>query len=382
MASIAEQRIPGRHGIDAAAWPIAIMLGLAGILALYLSYAEASPFYVMTGAVLLIAALTLGIQLRRRARAPAVDGTALMHAIADSLPQALVVRNERGEVVFSNKTAQQAPGKSAAGMTRFPWRDADGRLLGWVEMGSAERHAATEPLLSEQDVESLIVQRTEQMRELIAHAERCHEEEKRLLARRVHGELGSSLTALSLHLAMLSRQLPDTPAVQERVREMKQFLGAAANVSRQIQSGLRPDKLELFGMKAAIEDLADSVSQSSGMAFHLDLPEEPLSCPSLEIALYRMLEQVLENVARHAYATRVDIMMKQAQGQLMVEVRDNGVGFDPRETVAGAYGLCSLRERTLALGGHAAIHSAPGQGARVCIRLPLPARAEALQAVS
>src|SRR5690606_1306639 len=229
MASIAEQRIPGRHGIDAAAWPIAIMLGLAGILALYLSYAEASPFYVMTGAVLLIAALTLGLQLHRAARPPAVDCRALMHAIADSLPQALVVRNERGEVVFSNKTAQQAPGKPTAGMTRFPWRDADGRLLGWVEMGSAERHAATEPLLSEQDVESLIVQRTEQMRELIAHAERCHEEEKRLLARRVHGELGSSLTALSLHLAMLSRQLPDTPAVQERVREMKQLLGAAAN---------------------------------------------------------------------------------------------------------------------------------------------------------
>lgn len=179
MASIAEQRIPGRHGIDAAAWPIAIMLGLAAVLALYLGYAGASVLYAVTGAVLLIAALTLGIQVRRRARAPAIDGTALMHAIADSLPQAVVARNERGEVVFSNKIAQQAPGKPAAGMTRFPWRDAKGRLLGWVEMGITERHAATsEPLLSEQDVESLVVQRTEQMRELIAHAERCHEEEK------------------------------------------------------------------------------------------------------------------------------------------------------------------------------------------------------------
>src|SRR5690606_24924537 len=175
MASIAEQRIPGRHGIDAAAWPIAIMLGFAGILALYLGYAEASPFYAVTAAVLLIAALTFGIQVHRRSRAPAVDGTALMHAIAGSLPQARVVRNEKGEVGFSIETAPQAPGKPAAGMTRFPWRDADGRLLGWVEMGGAEREAAAESLLSEQDVESLVVQRTEQIRELIAHTEGCHE---------------------------------------------------------------------------------------------------------------------------------------------------------------------------------------------------------------
>ncbi len=242
-----------------------------------------------------------------------------------------------------------------------------------------EEMAGLPPLL-EARVENLVAQRTAQARELIAYMEACREQEKKALARKLHGDLGSSLTAMSLHLAMLSRQLPDTPAVQHRIKEIKALLASAADVSRQIQAGLRPEKLELFGLKAAIEELADSVSQSSGIAVALQLPPQEMSfSSSLEIALYRMLELVLGNVAQHAYATRVDIVMEETAGRVTLQVIDNGVGFDLRETQAGAYGLHSLRERARYLGGQAEIQAAPGKGTKVSISLPLARQPDALQ---
>ncbi len=386
MASIAEHRMHGREGMDRVASSIAFMLGLSALLMLYQAYADLSSLNVAAGAFMLAAALTMGWQAHRRSREASTDSTAMMRALAEALPQAVTIRNAKGDLLFANSAAQNTNDRQAAAVTaqRFPWCAADGRLLGWVEVnaeaGSCADHV---PALSEHDVECRVAQRTTQVRELMAHVETCREEEKKALARKVHGELGSSLTAISIHLAILSRQLPETPALHERLKEMKALLGSAAEVMRQIQSGLRPDKLELFGLNTAIEELADSVSQSSGIAFNLDLPEESPSYPShLEIAAYRMLEQVLDNVAQHAYATRVNIALEEKEGQLKIVVSDNGVGFNPHETPSGAYGLCSLRERVAYLGGQAEILSAPGKGTRISISLPAQCELDALQLAS
>lgn len=386
MASLAEHRMHGRDGMDRGASFITFMLGLSALLMLYQAYADLSSLNVAAGAFMLAAALTMGWQSHRRSRKACADTAAMMRAIAEALPQAVTIRNVSGELLFANSAAQNTNDRHAATATakRFPWRAADGRLLGWVEV-NAEAGSCADYVsgLSERDVERLVAQRTTQVRELIAHVETCREEEKKALARKVHGELGSSLTAISIHLAILSRELPETPALHERIKEMKALLGSAAEVTRQIQSGLRPDKLELFGLNTAIEELADSVSQSSGIAFKLDLPEESPSYPShLEIAAYRMLEQVLDNVTQHAYATRVNIALQEKDGQLKIVVSDNGVGFDPHETPSGAYGLCSLRERAAYLGGHAEILSAPGKGTQVSISLPAQCERDALQLAS
>jgi signal transduction histidine kinase len=405
VASIAEQRVHSRSSIDMAASAVAVILGFSGLLVFYYGYGEFTDIALPAATVMLLAALAIGVQGYRRSKEENRDTGMMMRAIAESLPHPVVVRNAEGGILFSNAAARNMLHRSHAAasmppgfspcqlesdaiepasevassspvvpvMKRLPWRSSKGGLLGWIEMpAGAEGALSLAPAFSEQELEALVVQRTAEVRELMAHIESCREEERKAIARRLHGDLGSALTALSMHLAILSRQVPDQLALHARLQQMKEMLSAAHDTARRIQSGLRPDKLDLFGMKSAVEDLADSLSQSTGIACTLHFPENMPAYPShLEITLYRMLEEALQNITQHAYATQVDISLQEEGGCLALSVRDNGVGFSLHDLPANAHGLRSLREKAAYLGGRAVIQSAPGEGACISFMLPV-----------
>lgn len=407
MALLADIRLPSRSSIDMAASAIAAILGLSGLLMFYHGYAGFPELALPAGAGLVLAALVVGAQGYRRTQARHLEdvdeGIAMMRAIADALPDAVTVKNLKGELVFANAAARskisvlapsrsssavcaEGPGRSsetapmeqAGTEKRLPWRDRHGQLLGWMEICSASQVAASMPALVPQvGIEAAVEQRTAQVRELLADMETSREDERKALARRVHGDLGSSLTALSMHLAILSRHLPDDEVFRERMKQMKDLLNAAAKTTRGIQSTLRPDKLDLFGLKVAVEDLADQLSDSTGIACELHFPDEPVTYSArLEIAFYRMLEEALRNITSHAYATQVDITLDDDADYVSLCIRDNGVGFSPADVPAGAHGLCRIRERAAYLGGSLSIHSSPGLGTTLCIRLPRQLRPE------
>lgn len=419
MASLADISMHGRSSIDLAASAIAAILGLSSIMMFYHGYSGFPEIAMPAGAGLLLASLVIGAQGYRRKRTDKKyedDAGTVMRAIADTLPDAVIVRDLDGEVVFANAAARRASvdgawasvvantrggdnhrllhgsdvnavqmqpagtDASAAGI-QMPWRDMAGRLLGWIEIGTKPQRAV--PAMAEfhrtdlkaADLEALVAERTTQVRELMAHLEASREEERRAIAQKLHGELGGSLTALSMHLAMLSQSLPGDVVVRERIKQMKELLNSAAATTRNIQSALLPDKLELFGLQAAVEELAAQMSDDTGIACELHFPEMTGSSSAVsEMALYRMLEEALRNITRHAYATEVCISLEEAEDSLSLCVRDNGVGFSPADLPHGAHGLCRMRERVVYLGGSLMVHSAPGQGTTVEITLPKQAR--------
>lgn len=413
MASIAEQRLQSRNVADIAVPAVALALGIGAVLAFYYSDTGLSGVALAAATVMLMSALAIGVQGYRRRKEENADTGEMMRAIAETLPHPIILRNVEGEVLYSNAAARTLlQGRGACGepvnhasdqakssitaiksgaaapelsaMQRLPWRSGKGSLLGWVEMPARTGGESRQiPLPSEEDLENLVAQRTAEVRELLSHIESCREEEKKALARSLHGDLGSSLTALSMHLAILSRQVEDQPVLHARLQQMKELLSATHDTARRIQSDLRPDKLDLFGMRAAVEDLADSVSQSTGITCNLHLPDEMPACSAhVEITLYRMLEEALRNVTRHAYATQVDISFEEKGAFLTLCVRDNGVGFSLQEMPADAHGLRSLREKAAYLGGRVVAQSAPGEGACISFVLPALQQAEALPQAS
>jgi signal transduction histidine kinase len=221
-------------------------------------------------------------------------------------------------------------------------------------------------------LERLVKERTAEVSELIGHIETTREEEKRAIARELHDDLGSALTALSMHFAILFQKLPPDSPLTERAQQIKALLSTVTQTTRRIQVGLRPDKLDIFGVKTAISEQCLEFEKYSGVICRVDLPDEELSwAPETEIGLYRMVQEGLNNVAKHAHATQVQVTLDDSEDGIVLTIRDNGDGFAP-DTPAHklTHGLRGMRERAQYLGGTFSVRSAPGQGCTVTIRLP------------
>ncbi len=215
------------------------------------------------------------------------------------------------------------------------------------------------------------------LRELSASVVEAREEERRRIARELHDELGQRLTALKMDLSILAGST-DPQAVDERIRGMLATLDDTVASVRRISADLRPMMLDDLGLNAAIEWLARDATQRMGVAVTLQLGDaDPPVDERVATAVYRMVQEALTNVARHAQATGVQVTLRAGAGELVLTVQDNGIGFsaDALER-EGSFGLMGLRERALMLGGRMEVGNVPGSGGRVTITLPLhPARA-------
>jgi PAS domain S-box-containing protein len=210
------------------------------------------------------------------------------------------------------------------------------------------------------------------LRRLSASMVQAREDERRRIARELHDELGQRLTALKMELSSLGAEGAGSVRA-DRIDAMLEMVDDTVATVRRIATELRPLMLDDLGLNAAIEWLTGSWSRRMGVAVELHLrATEPALDDAVNIALYRMVQEALTNIARHAQATRVCIELERVTDELQLTVMDNGIGFDEASTFReGSFGLAGMRERALMLGGRLAIGCSPGGGGRVSVHLPL-----------
>ena len=215
--------------------------------------------------------------------------------------------------------------------------------------------------------------RAAELSELLGYLTSCWDDERRQLARRLHDSLGSSMTALTMHLGLLSQHLHEQ-AQRDRAGQMKQLLNNIIETNRKMQLTLWNDKLEFLGPKAAIAELVTEWGREHGIKARASLPDEdPDYTRAQGVALLRCAEEGLRNVLAHAKATAVEVILDDDGDQAMLTVRDNGQGpgDDAASGGLGRHGLRLLRERVRLLGGTLTLGTAPdGQGAALTMIFP------------
>ena len=211
----------------------------------------------------------------------------------------------------------------------------------------------------------------------------AQEEERRRLALELHDESSQNLTALLIHIEVLSQSLqalPGTTITDDARKQLEAGLQYVAGLSRHtledirmLAQQLRPSVLDDLGLPAAFRWLAEDARQRLHLdvELHIDTPHGWKQPALYETALFRIAQESLTNIARHAHAQHVCISLAQEPGCIRLQIRDDGRGFDPLEQHTGL-GIFGMRERAALLGGTVDIQSQPGQGTTLQARLPLP----------
>ena len=212
----------------------------------------------------------------------------------------------------------------------------------------------------------------QELRRLSASVVEAREEERRRIARELHDELGQRLSALKMDLSSLGHDM-HRPSYDERIAAMMGMLDQTVASVRRIAADLRPMMLDDLGLNAAIEWLGRESARRMGLAVTVQLGEvDPALDGRASTAVYRMVQEALTNVARHARATHVRIDLRQTDSELVLTVHDNGIGF-PKNKVhkEGSFGLMGIRERAYLLGGSLEVDNPPEGGGRITVHLPL-----------
>lgn len=254
--------------------------------------------------------------------------------------------------------------------TKSPYRDHDGAIIGLIGVS----HDLTE----RQRAAELLENSRAQLRALSARLQSVREEERARIAREIHDELGQLLTGLKLDIVAFTKRLAD-PATRanwqplaERAQEITQLINEAIQTVRKISTELRPALLDAVGLTAAIEWQAHEFQKRTGIKCHLKLPTKKLDLDQdRAIALFRIFQEILTNVARHAEANELNIALEEDNADLVLRAQDNGRGIKASElSNPKSLGLLGMRERALLLGGDVNIRGQKDKGTLVEVRIP------------
>ncbi len=238
-------------------------------------------------------------------------------------------------------------------------------------LNSAQReHAAA--LQSDRDaLDGQVRERTAELTELAGHLQSAREDERRRLARELHDELGALLTAAKFDLARLKRTLsPDAVDSAQRLASLASVINQGISLKRRIIEDLHPSSLSNLGLAAAVAIQVREFEQGSGIRTHARLAEVRLP-DAAQIAVYRVVQESLTNIAKHAQATEIEIdIAADETGAVCLSVADNGRGFDPAAVQRQSHGLVGMRYRIEALGGALQLRSAPGRGTVIEVVIP------------
>jgi PAS domain S-box-containing protein len=228
-----------------------------------------------------------------------------------------------------------------------------------------------------QESEARLQVLAEQLRELSAHLETVREEEKARIAREVHDELGQMLTVLKLETSMCELAYADLDSgLRDRLNSMKRLIAQLFQLVRDVATALRPPILDA-GIASAIEWQARRFEARTQIPCLVQVPDNLPSLPdATAIGLFRILQESLTNVMRHAEAHTVELSLTLNDGVLCMRIADDGKGFDLRADRPASFGLVGMRERVLIMGGQLHLDTLPGEGTTLRIYIPLDPVAE------
>ncbi|MFH0916955.1 MAG: histidine kinase [bacterium] len=214
----------------------------------------------------------------------------------------------------------------------------------------------------------------EQLRELSRFLESVREEERTRMAREIHDELGQTLTALKIDLSWLTKRLPqDQESLLGKAESMYELVGAAIERVKKISAELRPGVLDDLGLADAIQWQTQEFSKLTGIKVKFSAsPEDAILDRDRSTAVFRICQEALTNVVRHADATRVTVSLKKGARRVSLRISDNGKGIEESQILhPRAFGLIGMRERTRPWGGEVKISGTPGKGTVVAVSIPL-----------
>lgn len=250
--------------------------------------------------------------------------------------------------------------------TKVPLKDKDGKVVGILGISKdiSERKIAEEELM----------QSREDLRLLAAHLEQVREDERISIAREIHDELGQQLTVLKMDVSWLNKKLDGADkSVKEKAKGLLQMLDNTVKTVRKISSELRPSMLDDLGLLAAMDWHSQEFEKRSGIKTRFSSEMSNLDVTqTVGTGLFRIFQESLTNVARHAEATNVKASLEMKNGKLFMRIKDNGKGFtitsiENKKTL----GILGMRERTLMMGGEYKIQSTPGKGTLVEVIVPI-----------
>jgi PAS domain S-box-containing protein len=283
------------------------------------------------------------------------------HSKLDALLRRAAQRNCRGEIRLRSRKG--AP--LSVHLSLNPLRLGSTRAVCLIASDLSETKRAEQELRAS----------SEQLRNLTAHLLSVREEERTRISREVHDELGQSLTAVKMDLAWLAGRLPgrNGPTLK-RIRSTGQLVDGIIQSIRRISTELRPAVLDL-GLAAAVEWQVQEFQARSGIQCKVRLLTREVVASNASTAMFRICQEILTNVARHARATRAEVVLQKQRDRLVLLIRDNGRGFDQADpSLSKSLGLMGMGERAAILGGQVNISSVPGKGTTVSAWIPLPSQ--------
>jgi PAS domain S-box-containing protein len=223
------------------------------------------------------------------------------------------------------------------------------------------------------ETENLLRQSEEDLRDLASNLQNVREEERAAIAREIHDELGQQLTAIKLDVSWLDRKIVGDSIIKERINGVLLMLTEMIQSIRRISTQLRPSILDDLGLLEALRWLARDFQSRTGIRIVLECPEETLKPePAITTGLFRIFQETLTNIARHAEATDVSARLYVEDEHLILTIMDNGKGFDPvAAKKKKTLGLLGMKERTLMMKGTYEIDSQPGKGTSLRFIVPL-----------
>jgi PAS domain S-box-containing protein len=229
-------------------------------------------------------------------------------------------------------------------------------------------------IVERQRAEQQLTKSRDQLRALAARLQKVREEERTYIAREIHDELGQVCTAIKMDLAMIGRKLTARQSqLRGKAESTTKLVDSMIVTLRRIASELRPITLDDLGLPAALEAHSQEFESRTGIRCSVTLPPEPLTLDKdRSTAIFRIFQESLTNVARHARATRVEAHLRHERDRIVFQIIDNGTGFDPELAKSGkSLGLIGMQERALLLGGELKTEGASGNGTTVTLVLPL-----------
>ncbi len=362
----------------------------------------------------LFVAVVRDITERKRAEDELQRQKDFMRQVIDTDPNRIMVKDTRGNILLANQSAATAlgmlpkdmVGKNLADIihsrkTLEEYLEVDRRVIeegmevsqvvtvtlpngknGWLltvekqltmPNGSLSVLSISVDITQQKLSEIQLAESYKELQQLSLYLENARADERAKIALNLHDEMGSTLAAMKMRLAWLASKLPaELPHLVDEVRQITELVAGGIHTMHRIVTQLRPNLLGDVGLTAAIADYVKKFREHTHIDCILELPEEDFTLNAEQsLTVFRILQESLNNVAKHAQTNRIDITLSVRAGSLMMLIKDNGVGFDPGKRKAHSFGLLGIRERALMVGGKARINSKPGKGTRVSVNIPI-----------